>query len=159
MLDVGIDIREDLARVIFVRHAIDYWDARMGGKAFDDRLLECADHHDVNHPGDHAGQVFDRLAARKLRVATIQVYGDPAQLIHPRLERHARARRSLLENHRKRSVAQRLIKLVPLEALLYPPCALEQPEKFVERKILELQEMLRTRRHRGRTRRMMAGTS
>src|SRR5213079_411718 len=120
-------------------------------EALDDRLLEGADHHDVNHPGDYARQVLDRLAARKLRVAAIQVDRDPAQLIHPRLERYARARRRLLEDHRKRSVAQRLIQLVTLEAFLYPPGTLEQPEKFVERKILELQEMLRTRRHRGRT--------
>src|SRR5207245_310149 len=57
------------------------------------------------------------------------------------------------------SIPQRLIKLVSLEALFYPPGTLEQPEEFVERKILELQEMLRTRRHRGLNAAAEAGTS
>ena len=149
MLDVGVDVGEDLAGVIFIRQAIDHRHARMCGEAFDDRLLERADHHDVDHPGDHARQVLDRLAARKLRIAAIQVDRDAAQLIHSRFERDARARRCLFEHHRKRSVAQRLIDLVTLETLLYPTRALEQPEEFVERNILELQEVLRTRRHRG----------
>src|SRR5207249_4259976 len=71
--------------------------------------------------------------------------------IHARFKRDARTCRRLLEHHRQRSIAQRLIKLVTLEALLYPTRALEEPEEFIEREILELQEMLRTRRHRGRT--------
>ena len=45
----------------------------------------------------------------ELRVAAVQVDRDAAQLVHAGLERHARARRRLLEHHRERAVAQRLV--------------------------------------------------
>ena len=149
MLDVRVDVGQDLARVVFVGEAVDHRHARMRGEALDDRLLERADHHDVDHPRDHARDVLDRLAARELRVAAIQVDRDAAQLVHPGLERHARARRRLLEHHRERAVAQRLVELVALEPLLDPARAREQVVELVEREVAELEEMLGRRSGHG----------
>ena len=128
--------------MVFVGQAVDHRHARVRGEALDDRLLERADHHDVDHARDHARDVLDRLAARELRVAAIQVDRDAAELVHAGLERHAGARRRLLEHHRQRAVAQRLVELVALEALLDPARALEQVVELVAREVLELQEML-----------------
>ena len=146
VLDVGEDVREDLARMVFVGEPVDHRHARMRGEALDDRLLKRADHHDVHHPRNYARNVLDRLAARQLRIAAVQVDRDAAQLIHAGLERHARARRRLLEHHRERAIAQRLIDLVALEPILDPARALEQPRELVAREIAELQEVLGWRR-------------
>ena len=124
-----------------VGEAVDHRDPRIGGKALDDRLLERADHHHVDHPRYHACDVLDGLAARELRVAAIQVDGDAAQLIHAGLERHASARRRFLEDHGERAVAQRLVELVALETRLDPARALEQVGVVVPREVLALQEM------------------
>src|SRR6185295_3121636 len=66
-------------------------------------------------------------------------------------ERHAGSRRRLFEHHRKRAVAQRLVDLVALEALLDPACSRNQMFVLVERKIADLQKMPgRGGGHRGR---------
>ena len=78
---------------------------------------------------------------RELRVAAIQVDRDAAELVHAGLERDARARRRLLEHHRERAIAQRLVELVALEPILDPARALEQVIELVARKVAELQEM------------------
>ena len=77
----------------------------------------------------------------KLRVAAIEVDRDAAELVHPRLERNARARRMLLEHHRQRAVAQRLIELVALEPVLDPARAREKVLELVAGEVLELQEV------------------
>ena len=127
--------------MVLVGEAVDHRHARVRGEALDDRLLEGADHHDVDHPRDHARDVLDRLAARELRVVAVEVDRDAAQLVHARLERHAGARRRLLEHHRERAVAQRLVELVALEALLDPARAREQVIVLVASETRELQEV------------------
>src|SRR5439155_4957781 len=107
----------------------------------DDRLFERADHHAVDHPRDDARNILDRFAARELRVAAIEVDRDAAELIHSRLERHPRARASLLENHRQRAIAKRLVELVALETVLDPARACEQMVEFLPREIAELEEV------------------
>src|SRR3982750_2195273 len=103
----------------------------MRGESLDDRLLERANHHDVDHPRYDPREILDRLAARELRVAPIQVDRDSAELIHARFERDARACRRLLEHHRERTIAQRLVQLVLLEARLDPARALEEVIELV----------------------------
>ena len=79
-------------------------------------LLEGADHHDVAHARDHLRGVLDRLAAAELRVARVEEDRRAAELVHAGLERQARARRLLLEDHRQRAVDERPVALVALEA-------------------------------------------
>jgi hypothetical protein len=107
MLDEGEDVGQDLAGVVFVGQAVDHRHARVGGEALDDRLLEGADHHDVAHARDHLRRILDRLAAPQLRVAGVEVDRRTAQLVHAGLERQARARAGLLEDHHQRAVGQR----------------------------------------------------
>ena len=112
------------------------------------RLLVGADHHDVDHPRDHARGVLDRLGTTELRVTGGDVDDRAAELVHPGLERHAGARRRLLEDHRQCPVAERLVELVPLEPLLDPERALEQVRELGFSEVAELQEMLGRRRWR-----------
>ena len=142
MLDVSIDIGQDLARVILVGEPVDDRDAGMRREAFDDGLLEGANHDHVDHSRDDPSEVLDRLAARELCVAAIEVDGNPTELVHAGLERDARARGSLLEHHRQGSIAQRLVDLVALETFLDPARAVEQVVELVAAEIAELQEML-----------------
>jgi len=142
VLDEGEDVRQYLAGMVFVGEPVDHRNARMRGEALDQVLAERADHHDVDHPRDHARHVLDRLAARELRVVPVQVDRDAAELVHAGLERHARARAGLLENHRERSVAQRLVDLVALEAVLDPTRAREQVVELLPVEVAELQEVL-----------------
>ena len=128
--------------MVFVGESVDHRHARILGEAFNDRLLEGADHHHVDHARDDACEVFDRLSAGELGIAAVQVDGDAAELIHARFERHPGARGSFLENHRQGAVAQRLIKLVALEAVLDPARPVEEIIELVAAEIAELQEML-----------------
>ena len=142
MFDVGVDVGEDLARVVFVGQAVDHRHARIGRKALDDVLLEGADHDDVAHARDHLRRIFHRLAAAELRVARVQVDRRAAELLHAGLERQARARAGLLEDHHQRAVGQRPIVLVGLELLLDAARALEQVVELVAAEVLELQKVL-----------------
>jgi hypothetical protein len=59
----------------------------------------------------------------------------------PCLERHPRARARLVEHHRERAIAQRLIELVALEALLDPARARDQVIELVAAEITDLEEV------------------
>src|SRR5437660_11312978 len=120
----------------------------MRGEALDDLLLEGADHHQVAHARDHLRRVLDRLAAPELRVTRVQVDRRAAELVHARLERQARARRLLLEDHRQRAVLERPVALVALEAVLDRAGAREQMLVLLARKVLELQEVAQLHRRR-----------
>ena len=65
MLDVGVDVGQDLAGMVFVGEAVDHRHARTAREALDDVLLEGADHHDVAHARDHLRGVLHRLAAAR----------------------------------------------------------------------------------------------
>ena len=49
LFDVGVDVGQNLAGVIFVGQPVDHRYARIRGKAFDDGLLEGAYHHQIRH--------------------------------------------------------------------------------------------------------------
>src|SRR5690606_11806269 len=129
----------DLARVVLVREPVDDRHPGVLREALDDGLLEGPDHDDVDHAGDDPGDVLDRLAAAHLRVARHERDDRAAELVHARLERHARARGVLLEDHGERAVPQRLVGHVALEHVLDPARALEEVLVLLEREILELE--------------------
>ncbi len=58
-------------------------------------------------PGEHERRVAQRLAARELELVGAQHHGVAAQLVDPHLERHARARRGLLEDQRDAAPGER----------------------------------------------------
>ena len=142
MLDVGVDVRQQLARVIFVGEPVDDRHPRMCREALDDGLFEGADHDHVDHPRDYTRDVLDGLAAAELGIAAVQIDGDSAKLVHARFEGHAGARRRFLEHHGQRAIAQRLIDFVALETLLDPPRAFEQIDELVTAEVLELEKVL-----------------
>jgi hypothetical protein len=149
LLDEGEDVGQDLARVVLVGQSVDDRHPRMGGKALDLGVLVGADHHDVDHPRDHAGGVFDRLAATQLRVAGGDVNDRSAELVHARFEADARARTGLFKHHRERAVAQRLVELVALEAILDDRGAREHVFDLIAREIGKLQEVTYRGSHGG----------
>src|SRR5205809_276612 len=75
----------------------------------------------------------------KLRVPRIQIDRRAAELVHTRLERQARARRGLLEDHGEGAVFERPVALVALELVLDPARAREQMLVLLAREVLELQ--------------------
>src|SRR5882672_2014084 len=144
-LDEGVDVRKDLAGVVFVGQAVDHRHARVRGETFDDLLLEGTDHHDVAHARDHLCRIFHRFAAAELRIAGAEEDRRSAELVHAGLERQPRARALLLENHHQRAIEKRVVRLVGLELLLDPARAPEQVFELVPPEVLELQKVLRGR--------------
>ena len=98
-----LEIRERLAGMQQVREPVDDRDrSRARASSVHRRLREHARHDPVDVAREHLRRVRDRLAAAELEVPRGEEHGEPAQLEHPGLEGHARARRRLLEDHRER---------------------------------------------------------
>ena len=71
-------------------------------------VVERADHDDVDIAREHAGGVGDGLAAPELHLLPGQHDGLAAELAHGDVERHPRAGRGLVEDHRQRLAFERL---------------------------------------------------
>src|SRR6266850_755485 len=104
VVDVGVNVGQDLAGVVLVGEPVDHRHARVPREALEDVLLEGADHDYVAHARYDLRGVLHRLAAPELRIARAEEDRGAAELVHPGLERKARARRLLLEDHRQRAV-------------------------------------------------------
>ena len=87
----------------------------MLGELLDVLLREGADHDRVEVAVEDVRRVLDRLAAPQLEVARGQVEAGASELVDPDLERDARPRRGLLEDHPERSSGEELVRL-PLPA-------------------------------------------
>ena len=61
----------------------------MRGETLYDRLLERANHHDIDHAGDDARHILDGLSASKLAFSGIQDDRRTSKLMDTRLERDA----------------------------------------------------------------------
>src|SRR5258708_34185225 len=142
MLVEGVDVGEHLAGMVLVGEPVDHRHARLRGEALDDRLLEGADHDDVDHARDDARAVLDGLAAAQLRLARVEHDRRASQLVDAGFERHARARRALLEDHCQHAVGERLVGDVVLEPLLDQACAAEKVFELPALEVGEPQEML-----------------
>jgi hypothetical protein len=78
-------------------------------KALDRVVIEGADHHRVDHAGEHPRAVLDRLAAPQLGIARGEEQGMTAELHHADLERYSGSGRGLLEDHGQGAVGQRAV--------------------------------------------------
>ena len=76
------------------------------GELLDVRLRERADHDRVEVAREHGRRVLDRLAAAELEVVRGEVEPGAAELRDADLERDARARRRLLEDHPERPAGE-----------------------------------------------------
>ena len=98
VLDIGEDVGQHLAGMVFVGQSVNHRHARIGGEALDDFLAEGTHHDDVAHAAHHLSRVFHRLAAAQLAVARVQVDGGAAQLVHAGFEGLRRVRVEFFSN-------------------------------------------------------------
>jgi hypothetical protein len=99
-------VRQRLARVLADREPIDDRDRRALRELHHDLVGAGPGHDAVHEPRQVARHVADGLASAEHH-ALGQVDRMPAQLRHPRLERHPRPEAVLLEQHRQRPPLQR----------------------------------------------------
>ena len=86
LLDIGVDVRRHLARVVFVGQTINHRYARMRGKTLNDFLSKGTNHHDVGHTRDHLCRILNGFATSELGIASVEENRVTAQLMHARLE-------------------------------------------------------------------------
>ena len=79
------------------------------GQLLDVGLGEGADHDRVDVAREHPGRVLDRLAAPELQVGGREVEAYAAELGDADLERDARSRRRLLEEHGQCPAGEELV--------------------------------------------------
>ena len=97
-------IADFLRGVVVVGHAVDDRD-RAGFRQIDDGLVvDHARHYDVHELGEHLARVADGLMTAELDHAGSEILRVAAHLAHRRLERDARARGRLLEDHAQRHI-------------------------------------------------------
>ena len=92
MLANGQKVCEHLAGVAEIRQPVDDRDAAVFGERLHLALRECTDHDTVEIAREHTRGVFDRLAAPDLQITARQKQRLPAELVHARFKRNARAR-------------------------------------------------------------------
>ena len=140
VLQGGEVVGHGLTWVRQISQAVDNRDRGVFGQIGDGFVRESARHDAVDVAREDFGGVGDRLATAELDVARGEKQGVAAELEHADLERHARARRRLLENHRQRLALQRVAKF--LRILLDLPRQLEDPLDFGGREVVNFDEVL-----------------
>ena len=111
-------VGEHLAGVQQVGQPVDHRDVGVLGQLLDLGVGERADHDPVHVAREHARGVGDRLAAAELDVARREEERVSAELPGAHLERDARARRRLHEDHRQRFPGERLLHVAPVRIVL-----------------------------------------
>ncbi len=109
MLDHGLQVGDDLAGMREVGEAVDDRDGGVFRHFLDLGMIVGADHDRVDHAAEHARGVGDCLAAAELGGAGVEDQRRAAKLADRHVERHAGARRVLLEDHRQRATGQRRV--------------------------------------------------
>ena len=108
MLLEGHDVGHHLARVRALGQPVDHRHRGVVGELDHVVVVERADHDGVDIARQHARGVGDGLAAAELHLLAGQHDRFAAELAHGDIERHARARRRLVEDHRERLAGERL---------------------------------------------------
>lgn len=112
----GHYVGHELAGMGVVGQAVDDRDRRVLGQFEQPVVRGGADHDGVDIARQHLGRVGDGLGAAELHLRAGQHDGLAAELAHADVERHARARRRLVEDHRQHLALQRARALAGLEA-------------------------------------------
>ena len=108
MLLEGHHVGHHLAGMRAPRQAVDHRHGGVLAPAPSALVIERADHDGVDVARQHARGVGDGLAAAELHLLAGQHDRLAAELAHADVERHARARRRLVEDHRQRLAGERL---------------------------------------------------
>jgi hypothetical protein len=96
----GQQVGERLARVMAGAEHVEDRDAAVRGQLLEHHVGPGAHAYRVDVAREHERRVLDRFAARQLHLVGAQDHRVPAELDDPGLERHAGARRRLLEDER-----------------------------------------------------------
>ena len=139
VLPRGEVVGHGLAGVREVGEAVDDGDARVLGEVGDGLVREGARHDAVDVAREDFRGVVDRLAAAELDVARGEEEGVAAELEHAGLERDARARRRLLEDHGQGLAAEGVA--VALRILLDVAGQLEDLPHVVGAVVVDLDEV------------------
>ena len=127
----GHHVGEHLARMGAPGEAVDDRHRRMAGEPDQHLVIEGADHDAVDVARQHPGGVGDGLAAPELHLLTGQGDRFTAELAHGDVERHARARRRLVEDHRQGAAGERLVGGHVLAPRLHGAARLDHPAQLL----------------------------
>ena len=113
----------------------------MPGELLDGLLGEGPDHDGIEVARHDPRRICDGLAPSQLRVAAVEVDGEPAQLIHPDLEGKPRSRRGFVEDHPQRLSGQGLVDDPVLQHGLQIRRMAEDPVEIPPRQIVDTQKI------------------
>ena len=136
-----LHVGQRLARMVQVGQAVDHRRGGRGRQLLDVGVRVGADHDRVQVAAEHDAGVADRLAPAQLHLGGGQVDGAPAQLVHADLERHARARRRLLEDQPERPPGQQGVGDPRALHRLQLVGQIEHGDHLLGREILDAQEV------------------
>ena len=97
-----------LAGMAVVGEPVNDGDGRVLGHLLDDFVGEGANHDALHHAFEVLRDVIDRFAFPEIDFGGREINGETTELLDAHVERHARAQRRLLEDHRQRFPLQRV---------------------------------------------------
>ena len=99
-------------------------------------VLDHARHDHIDKIRQHPARIADGLVPAELDHARTEVLRVPAELLHRRLKRHARARGRLLKDHAERLVFQQRRIIAPRDALFEQQRQVDDVQQLLPGKIL-----------------------
>ena len=135
-------VSHHLAGMRAPRQPVDHRHGGVGCKLQQRVMIEDADHDGVDIARQHAGGIGDGLAAAKLHLRAGQHDRLAAELAHADVERHSRAGRGTLENHRQRLAFERLLALLMrLQLRLHGSAGGEHVAQLVQWQLADIEEV------------------
>ena len=141
------DVGHDLAGMGVVRQAVDHRYRGVFGQLDQPVVLQRADHDRVDVAREDLRGIGDRLRTSELHLRSGEHDGLAAELAHRHVERHAGARRRLVEDHRQHLAVEGAIAFTGLEAALALPGIIENGAQILSGNAGEVREMARKRGH------------
>src|SRR5262245_37253415 len=130
------------------RQPVDHGDGGMRCEFQQRVVIEDADHDRIDIARQHARGISDGLAATELHLGTGEHDRFTAKLAHADIERHPRAGRGTLEDHRQRLAFERLRgPLIRLQPRLHGGAGSEHGTQLIERHFVDIEEVTGHRAH------------